>query len=589
MRQFYTYSLIVHAIIFVILYNTNIFNHLVHDSVFFSEKEETMEQQSIEDELIYELIDSQTREKEKRLNEVQEILEETVDDLSPKLLKTFSDLITSSDLDKEEIDNLTGEYLYKQRADQVNTLKVKLLNYIESSDSGLSVEATRLSTEDNSLIDSSSNTGPEDTTGDESSVLDINYTGSEIVHDMPEHSVVSEADPKLLKRELEKLKINETISAITDPYSALPAISHETWKYAVLPEDAYERTDTLERTQRTTFESLGIGIAPRMNKEFIPDGSLDEWELSQPLIPVNSDMYDDFSAEVYAAWDFDEIFVAAVIKDPHPVIDRGYEWWTTNSLELWFDALNNKRHRSFDSGCFQFWFIPREPYFGKSLGDHKYFARPTPYFVKITDDGYIIEAVFRTDEELRYVDGLLGRVIGFHFFANTSAKAEDGFEKRLFWVTDKYLPGNVHTYTWNNPNSWGDVVFTGSNADIYLSNKDFMGEFEYFGINELNRIVIQDADRNLDPESRQFVKAFARNKVSGDLEELIFVEIDNNSSKFAALIISESGPAFPHDGKIQTNSGEPVEIIYRDEYTPMGHSKLVKKTIHTYYPVVVLK
>ncbi len=89
-----------------------------------------------------------------------------------------------------------------------------------------------------------------------------------------------------------------------------------------------------------------------------------------------------------------------------------------------------------------------------------------------TEKGYTVEAVFKTDEELKYVNGLLGSTIGFHFFVNTSIKENDGFEKRLFWITDKYLPGNVHTYTWTNPNSWGDVLLMGSSAEIYLTDKN---------------------------------------------------------------------------------------------------------------------
>ncbi len=585
MRPFITYSLIVHFLFLIILYNTNVFDELVHDPMFISDNQDTRQDNSVDEEIINELIRNQAEEKQKRIDEVREILEETVEDLTPKQLKIFSDLIISSDLDKQKVDELTEEYLYKENPAQVNELKDKLIDYIEGPDSGKTDTGEQISTG----MAAGSDSGAADITADDSTELSVNYQGSEIVHDMPQHSVESEADEKLMKRELEKLKIEETIKAIVDPFGSLPGIGHKPSKFAVLPEESFQKTDDLERTQNTEFESLRIGIAPRMNKDFVPDGSLDEWELSQPMIAVNQNMYDDFSARIYAAWDFDEIFVAAEIKDPHPVIDRGYEWWTTNSLELWFDALNSKRHQRFDSGCFQFWFVPREPYFGKALGDHNYFARSTPFFVKSTDEGYIVEAVFRTDEEIRYVDGLLGRVIGFHFFVNTSVKARDGFEKRLYWITDKYLPGNVHTYTWNNPNSWGDVIFTGSNADIYLSNTDFTGEFEYFGINELNRIVIQDADRNLDPQSRQFVKAFVRNRVSGDLEELIFVEVDNNSSKFAALIFSESSVTKRDDGILQTHSGEPVEIIYRDEYSPDGQSKLVKKTIYTYYPVAVLK
>jgi hypothetical protein len=111
---------------------------------------------------------------------------------------------------------------------------------------------------------------------------------------------------------------------------------------------------------------------------------------------------------------------------------------------------------------------------------------------------------------------------------------------------------------------------------------------KHFGINELNRIVIQDADRNLDPDTRQYVKGFLRGKISGDMEEVIFAETENNSYKFVAVILSEGSVAKQNDGFLQTQAGEPIEIIYYDQYTPDGISRLVKKEIYTYYPVAVL-
>jgi hypothetical protein len=127
----------------------------------------------------------------------------------------------------------------------------------------------------------------------------------------------------------------------------------------------------------------------------------------------------------------------------------------------------------------------------------------------------------------------------------------------------------------------------GSSAEIYLTDKNYTEVYEHFGINELNRIVIQDADRNLDPNTRQYVKGFLRGEISGDMEEVIFAETENDSYKFVAVILSESSVAKQNDGILQTQSGEPIEVIYYDQYTPDGISRLVKKEIYTYYPVAV--
>jgi len=576
MKQFYFYSVVIHLILFIWLYTTDFFGLTSPELPEPEMKEDLTEllKEEKEDQ-VKKLIEKQIEEKQRREKDVKELIEKHKPDLTEKQVDNFSDVVTSSELDEKQIDYITENYFGNDDGNNLNELKKELGDYMEgtgtSGSAGTEEGEGGKGTEDSNLQ------------------VDISYEGSEIDHQMKEHSVESEENKELLNRKLERLKIEEAINSVDDVNLVYPNLSRKPAKYAILPGPPNELIDTLKKTQETGFTSLRIGLAPRMNKEFVPDGKLDEWDLTQPMEPVNNAVYPNFSAEVFLAWDFDEIFLAAKIIDPHPIEKRAGEWWTSNSLEVWFDALNRKLTNNFDSGCFQFWFTPYSPYFGKALGRHMFFARSLPYAVKRTSDGYIVEAVFKTDEELRYVEGLLGRTIGFHFFINTSVRARDGYEKRLFWITDKYLPGNVHTYTWQNPNSWGDVMFTGSAAEVYLTDENYTETYNHFGINELNRVVIQDADRNLDPDTRQYVKGYLRGKISGDLEEVIFAEIENNSWKFVATIFSENSVAQKYDGTLQTQSGEPIEIIYYDQYTPDGVSRLVRKEVFTYYPVAVVR
>ncbi|MCW8810693.1 MAG: hypothetical protein OQJ93_12900 [Ignavibacteriaceae bacterium] len=573
MKRFYFFSTIIHLLLFLWLYSTDFFGLAKSEPPEQVQKEIAEEKKKEEETKFKELIKKQIEEKELRKEQVKELIEKYKPELTEKQVDNFSDVVTSSDIDKEKINNITENYFGEGDGNNLDSLKKALGQYIEEEGSG--------------------RTGSENDKGkgqgeDEGNVqLDITYEGSEIDYEMPEHTVQSEENKEMLNRKLERLRVEEAINVVDDATTRYPNFSHKQAKYAILPEPPVESEEKFERTQETTFKSLRIGLAPRMNKEFVPDGNLDEWDLTQPMTPFKDYSDPKFTAKVYLAWDFDEIFLAAEVTDPYPIREDAGAWWTTNSLEVWFDALNRKMLNDFDAGCFQFWFAPYRPYFGKALGRHSLFARSTPFYVQRTEKGYIVEAVFKTDEELKYVNGLLGSTIGFHFFVNTSVKANDGFEKRLFWVTDKYLPGNLHTYTWMNPNSWGDVLLMGSSAEIYLTDKTYTEVYEHFGINELNRIVIQDADRNLDPNTRQYVKGFLRGKISGDMEEVIFAETENDSYKFVAVILSESSVAKQNDGILQTQSGEPIDVIYYDQYTPDGISKLVKKEIYTYYPVAV--
>lgn len=573
MKRFYLISTIVHLLLFWWLYSTDFFGLAKPEPAEQVQNEITEEEKKDEETKFKEIIKKQIDEKEERKKQVKELVQKHKPELTEKQVENFSDVVTSSDIDEEKINDITENYFGEAEGNNLDSLKKALGAYMEGERSGRK----------------GSETNQSKGRGEDGNVqLDVTYEGSEIDHKMPEHIVKSEENKELLNRKLERLRVEEAINVVDDASILYPNFSQRQAKYAILPEQPVESEEKFEQTQETTFKSLQIGLAPRMNKEFVPDGKLEEWDLTQPMTPLKDFTDPKFTAKVYLAWDFDEIFLAAEVTDPYQIREDAGEWWTTNSLEVWFDALNRKMLNNFDAGCFQFWFAPYDPYFGKALGRHSLFVRSTPFYVQQTKEGYIVEAVFKTDEELKYVNGLLGSSIGFHFFVNTSIRENDGFEKRLFWVTDKYLPGRAHTYTWMNPNSWGDVLLTGSSAEIYLTDKHHTKVFEHFGINELNRIVIEDADRNLDPNTRQYVKGFLKGNISGDLEEIIFAETENDSYKFVAVILSESSPAKQNDGILQTQSGEPIEIIYYDQYTPDGLSRLVKKEIYTYYPVAVM-
>ena len=576
MNRFYFISAIIHLLLFLWLYSIDFFGIASKEESIQNEYEISEKIKKENEKEFEELIKKQIEIKAERIKQVKELIEKHKPDLTEKQIENFSDVVTSSELDEDKINEITENY-FGEDGRGLGGLQDELSEYLETDGSGTEKG------ESGEQGDGKRGSGEDE--GDVQ--LDLSYEGSEITHDMPEHTVQSEENKELLNRKLERLRVEEAIKVIDETELVYPNLSQKQAKYAILPESPVESVDTFKRTQETEFRSLRIGLAPRMNNEFIPDGKLDEWDLSQPMTPIKDFSDPEYTANVYLAWDFDEIFLAAEIIDPYPVRENAGEWWITNSLEVWFDALNRKMLNNFDAGCFQFWFAPYSPYFGKALGRHSLFARSTPFYVQQTGKGYIVEAVFKTDEELRYVEGLLGRVIGFHFFVNTSIREKDGYEKRLFWITDKYLPGNRHTYTWMNPNSWGDVLLMGSSAEIHLTDKNYTGVYEHFGINELNRIVIQDADRNLDPDTRQYVKGFLRGKISGDMEEVIFAETENDSYKFVAVILSEGSVAKKNDGILQTQSGEPIEIIYFDQYTPDGISRLVKKEIYTYYPVML--
>jgi hypothetical protein len=132
------------------------------------------------------------------------------------------------------------------------------------------------------------------------------------------------------------------------------------------------------------------------------------------------------------------------------------------------------------------------------------------------------------------------------------------------------------------------VIFTGCAASISLKDKNEQLTYQHFGINEWNRIVIEDADRNLDPKTRQMVKVFIHSRKSDDIENLVLTETETNSGIFSGVVFSLSHGTKEKDGFLQTTSGEAIDIYYHDRFSSDGVGRLIKKTYYTYYPILIL-
>ena len=60
--------------------------------------------------------------------------------------------------------------------------------------------------------------------------LDITYEGSEINHQMPDHTVQSEENKELLNRKLERLRVEEAINVVDDAETLYPELFTEAGK-----------------------------------------------------------------------------------------------------------------------------------------------------------------------------------------------------------------------------------------------------------------------------------------------------------------------------------------------------------------------
>jgi len=595
MTRYYVLSTIIHIIILSLLIGIYTVDQNAGSEA--DKQFQTTEDDSANlDKKIKDIIEVDIKEREQKLDDLMKVVQKRRPELDNEKIKSFSELIISSELENTDLQEITEDNLASRIREyseqETETLKEEIDNYLKRGKPGISdSEKDSSGGLSNSQTKNSGINGNKNNTGSggiaENLEGDIDYRGHEINGTMPQHTVSSQENTDLKKRNLNNLHVDEEIYQAKQQVLLSDIVKQKPSKYALLPEEPFEFSERQQQSQDTIFKSLKIGYAPRMNSQFIADGVLDEWDLSRPMKPLNIKNKGRFSAKIYLSWDLENIYLAAQVVDRNPIRARG-DWWTANSVEVWFDILNNKQYQSFDSDDFQFWFAPFSPYFGKALGSHKFLGRSIPNYVKKNATGYTVEAVFNQNEELRYLRSYLGKTIGFHFFVNTSIRARDGYEERLFWLTDKYLPGNVHTYTWNNPNSWGDVLFMGCRARIKLEDKNGNTEYNHFGINEWNYIAVYDADRNLDPKTKQLLKIIVHSKDTNDLEEIVLTESDANSGKFVAELFSTTEVAKENDGYLQTTAGSSIEIYYNDQYTANGFSSLINKTYFTYYPIMLL-
>ena len=83
-----------------------------------------------------ELIKKQIEEKENRKKQVKELIEKHKPELTEKQIDNFSDVITSSDIDKEKMNNITENYFGEGDGNNLDNLKRALGEHMEGEGSG---------------------------------------------------------------------------------------------------------------------------------------------------------------------------------------------------------------------------------------------------------------------------------------------------------------------------------------------------------------------------------------------------------------------------------------------------------------------
>jgi len=225
---------------------------------------------------------------------------------------------------------------------------------------------------------------------------------------------------------------------------------------------------TAQRTENYILKSQ------KRTKDISVDGNLSDWDISQPFIvdKKSNVVYgnidwqgpQDLSFKVWSVWDDDNIYFSFYVKDDNIAqVKTGKDMWTSDHIELWFDAdLAGDYNEAVNSqDDFQFGFspgdfngMPGEVYIWipESVSDYKTEAGIA---ASKTDDGYIIEVkihktLFTNTLESLRVKSLFTK--GAKFGVSIEASDTDQVSK-----PQETLISSSVTRKWGNPTTFGTL------------------------------------------------------------------------------------------------------------------------------------
>lgn len=170
-----------------------------------------------------------------------------------------------------------------------------------------------------------------------------------------------------------------------------------------------------------------------------------------------------------------------------------------------------------------------------------------------------------------------GKYLGFQIAFN-SVKGNTG----AAWAL------RVH-HSWERPDTWGDVLLLGSDADITCV-KDDAGEkpLDIIVPGESLRVKIHDPDMNIDPRFKDQIVCQAIGS-GGVASMLVLGETEADSGIFIGGVDTNSAYIGFQDGKLPIEPGQSVRVLYLDQRRDYGEArKKVEHSIPVSWPTLRL-
>ncbi len=349
------------------------------------------------------------------------------------------------------------------------------------------------------------------------------------------------------------------------------------------------------------FKTIRFTFIPYLNKPIKLDGDLSEWK-DIPELPMEKDWIDGSARNPYpaihqsvkAAWNNKGFYFAFDVTDPDKAIDKAHpdNFWESDCAEIWFDSQNLKEKQRGSAGVQQFWVWPfggaGAP--GQAGGEavvHLVNKNEQSYYqafgsgeiqrsAKQTSKGWSMEA-FIPAERIQKLNLQPGRIMGFNIDVLLGNPLE------FYWA------GNSDVRTSMRPDTWGDVMLSGSDAKVSvvakltseLSPGQSTGPSRSLTIGEPLKIQVIDPDMNLSPNQKDKVSVLVRT-ASGAEQAAVLEETGNDTGVFEGAIPTTLALGEPVSGKLPVYEGETIEVGYVDQVrSNASQNCLVKLTVPT--------
>lgn len=321
-----------------------------------------------------------------------------------------------------------------------------------------------------------------------------------------------------------------------------------------------------------TFKSLAFTAVPNLPGTFVIDGNPAKWQ-GIPALQLKPEFGGDRSPQtMQLGWRADGIYARFTVIDPNRTMNKSGigDFWRADTVEVWIDCLNSKeRFRARHAGQ-QFWIWPEGSKDDASLSGgesvvekkgggyvpHVLHANELQRVSTRTADGYVVE--FRIPAE-RLLDAEFspGRIIGLNSYVSTMSG------------TDWYWSAGKQAGTYSQPDTWGDLLLSGSDAKIELADEPTAGKPALLIPGQALRLRVTDGDMDLSPTVRDKIMVTLK-PAHGGQQLMICEETGPATGVFTGAVSTGLSVGDDQPGVLSVYEGETVDAVYLDQARANG-------------------